>query len=188
MLFFGFVGWLSLWLLRVNPSLLQERLVFLRRDQPLWDRVWLPCFYALSVLWLALMPLDAVRLHASRVPAPVQIIGFFLMVCALAGIFVTIRENHYLSPLVRVQHERGHALISTGPYRFLRHPLYASAFVFYTGVPLLLGSWMAFACAPIFIGLLSIRARLEERLLQRALPGYDAYMQHVRYRFIPSIW
>jgi len=187
-IFFGFVLLLSCWLLLKNPSLLEERLTLLRRDQPFWDQLFLLCFYLLSSFWLALMPLDAVRFNFSRMPVFLQVIGVLLLLCTLGGIFVTIRENRYLSPLVRLQVERGHTLVSTGPYAYLRHPLYASAFLFYAGVPLLLGSWLGFACAPIFIGLLILRAVLEERMLRHTLPGYDAYMKRVTRRFIPRIW
>jgi protein-S-isoprenylcysteine O-methyltransferase Ste14 len=186
-LFFGFVLFLSLYLLRTNASLLNERLALLRRGQPVWDQIWVLCFYLLSLAWLSLMPLDAVRWQWSQIPLWAASVGLVLLLCALAGIFVTIRENRYLSPLVRLQFERGHTLVSTGPYAHLRHPLYTSAFLFYAGVPLLLGSWLGFACTPIFIGLLIMRAVLEERMLRHTLPGYDTYMKQVTRRFVPRI-
>jgi protein-S-isoprenylcysteine O-methyltransferase Ste14 len=187
-LFFGFVFGLSLWLLKHNPALLAERLVIIRQDQPAWDRMWVLCFYLLSLTWLSLMPLDAVRWHWSNMPAFFQVLGLFLLFCSLLGIFLTIRENHYLSPLVRLQRERGHTLISTGPYAHLRHPLYSSAFLFYTGTSLLLGSWWGLGCAPVFIGLMVWRAVQEERFLRHGLPGYHVYMIKVKRRFIPGIW
>ena len=186
---FGFVFFLSVWLLRKHPSLLEERLTFLlRRGQPFWDKIWLLCFYLLSLAWLASIPLDAVRLHWSRMPVFLQVIGILLLLCSLGGIFVTIRENNYLSPLVRLQAERGQTVISSGPYRHIRHPLYAAASLFYAGAPLLMGSWFGFALAPLFIGLMIYRAVQEERLLQAELPGYRAYMACVRYRFFPRVW
>ena len=186
--FFGFVLFLSGWLLRTNASLLEERLTLLRRGQPFWDKVWLLGFYLLSLAWLALMPLDAVRWRWSLMPLWAACVGTLFLLGALAGIFVTIRENHSLSPVVRLQSERGHQVISSGPYAMVRHPLSSSAFLFYAGVPLLLGSWYGFACTPIFIGLLFVRAMLEERMLQNELPGYNAYMRQVTYRFIPHVW
>ncbi len=187
-LFFGFVGWLSLWMLSRSPDLLAERLTILKAGQPMWDQIWLLCFYLLSLIWLALMSLDAARLHFSRMPVFLQVIGLLLLLCSLYGIFVTIRENQYLSPVVRLQAERGQTVISSGPYQHIRHPLYASAFLFLVGAPLLLGSWFGFALVPLFTGLMIYRAMQEERLLRHALPGYDTYMSRVTYRFIPHVW
>ena len=187
-LFFGFVLFLSIWLLAYGPGLLAERLVIVNVAQPVWDRVWILCFYLLSFIWLSLMPLDAVRQHWSEIPLGIKAIGMVLLLCALAGIFVAIRENGYLSPLVRLQRERGQVVVSTGPYAHLRHPLYSSAILFYVGVPLLLGSWYGFACVPLFVGLLYLRAVWEERMLHHSLPGYETYMHTVKYRFIPRIW
>jgi protein-S-isoprenylcysteine O-methyltransferase Ste14 len=186
--FFGFVGGLSISLLRKNASLLAERLVITCHDQPAWDRVWILSFYLLSLAWLALMPFDVARLRWSQMPTFLQGIGLMLFLGSLLGIFLTIRANHYLSPVVRLQEERGQVVISTGPYAYLRHPLYASAFLFYLGVPMFLGSWWGVWCAPLFLGLLTYRAVREERWLCARLPGYQSYMQRVTRRFLPGVW
>jgi protein-S-isoprenylcysteine O-methyltransferase Ste14 len=186
--FFGFVLFLSGWLLLKSPSLLEERLIILRSDQRGVDKVWLVTFYLLSLGWLAIMPIDAVRLHWLAMSSWVTSIGMVLLLCSLCGIFLTLRENSYASPVIRVQEERGHTVVSAGLYRYIRHPLYAAAFLFYTGVPLLLESWCGLALAPVFIELLVLRAVLEERVLLHALPGYDAYMKRVTRRFILRMW
>jgi protein-S-isoprenylcysteine O-methyltransferase Ste14 len=186
--FFGFVGWLSIWLLRKNPSLLDERLTLLRRGQPFWDRIWLVAFYLLSLTWLFLQPLEVARWHWSRMPLWMAYVGTAFLFCSLSGIFLTLRENSYASPVARLQFERGHQVISTGLYRHIRHPLYMAASLFYLGVPLLLGSWLGLGFAPMFIGLLALRAVLEERMLQKELPGYESYAEKIKYRFIPRIW
>lgn len=186
-LFFGFVGGLSIFLLIQNAQLLDERMTLLRHDQPFWDQIFLLSFYLLSLAWLALMPLDAVRWRWSQMPGVLQVIGVSLLLCSCAGIFLTIRENSYLSPVVRMQKERGHTLITAGPYRLVRHPLYSSAFLFYLAVPLLLGSWWGLALAPLFIGLMIWRAVQEERFLRYRLAGYERYLQQVPRRFIPGV-
>jgi len=84
--------------------------------------------------------------------------------------------------------ERGQTVISTGPYRYVRHPMYAGMLLFFIGVALLLGSWLGFGLFPVFIGALVIRAVREEEMLREELPGYDAYMAQVSYRFIPYVW
>ncbi len=134
------------------------------------------------------MPLDTVRWNWSHVPLWLQGVGVLALLCSLAGIFLSIRENQYLSPTVRLQRDRGHSLVDTGIYRSVRHPLYGSASLFYLAVPVLLGSELGFVVAPTFIGMLMLRTVLEERMLCRGLAGYSAYLERVKYRFMPHIW
>ncbi len=102
--------------------------------------------------------------------------------------FLTFRENSYLSPVVRLQEERGQTVISTGPYHYVRHPMYAGIVAFAVGTPLLLGSWYGILFGLILVVLIARRAVLEERTLREELPGYAAYMARVRYRLIPHVW
>ncbi len=188
-LFFGFVVALSLWLLRHNPALLTERMTGVGKpDQKAWDKV----FYGLANLvflaWLALMPLDAVRFHWSQMSAWLQVVGAILLLCSFALFFLTFRENPYLSPAVRVQTDRGHTVISTGPYHYVRHPMYAAVIPYALGTSLLLGSWYGLLLGLILVVGIALRAVLEERTLRAELPGYDAYMAHVKYRLVPHVW
>jgi protein-S-isoprenylcysteine O-methyltransferase Ste14 len=171
-----------------DPGLLAERLSFSQPNQKAWDKVLLPFYFLLLLAWYILMPLDAVRFHWSHVPLSLQIVGALVMLGFMPLSILTFRENSFLSPTVRVQEERGQKAISTGPYHYVRHPLYSSAILFYLGTPLLLGSWygLLFALVPI-VGM-AVRAVMEERVLRKELPGYDAYMTQVRYRFIPHVW
>ena len=79
-------------------------------------------------------------------------------------------------------------MISTGLYRYVRHPMYADACLFFLGTPLLLGSWYGVLCVPVFAGLFAYRAVREERVLREELEGYSAYMARVKYRFFPGVW
>jgi protein-S-isoprenylcysteine O-methyltransferase Ste14 len=106
------------------------------------------------------------------------------MVC----IMWVFRENSFAAPLVKLQTERGHHVISTGPYAWVRHPMYSSSMLFFVGVPLLLGSWWGVAMVPLFVGLFAIRMRIEEQTLVAGLPGYADYRTHVRYRLVPGLW
>lgn len=85
--FFGFVLFLSFWLLKRNPSLLGERMTFLRSDQLNADKRWLVAFYLLSLIWLAIMSFDAMRMHWLPIPTWMIYIGETFLLCALAGIF-----------------------------------------------------------------------------------------------------
>ena len=96
--------------------------------------------------------------------------------------------NAFLSPTVRIQEERGQTVISTGPYHYVRHPMYAGGLLLFLGTPLLLGSWYGLVLSLLFIAAGAARAVMEERVLREELPGYAAYMARVNYRLIPRIW
>jgi hypothetical protein len=99
---------------------------------------------------------------------------------------LAFRENSYAAPVVKIARERGHRVVSTGPYACVRHPMYAGALLFFVGTPLLLGSWYGLAATPVLIVVLAARALMEERTLAEELPGYREYAQRVRYSFPES--
>jgi protein-S-isoprenylcysteine O-methyltransferase Ste14 len=134
------------------------------------------------------MPLDAVRFHWSRMPVALKTLGALVLLVSLFISFLTMRENPYSSAVVRVQKERAQTVISTGPYRYVRHPMYTGACLFFPGTAFLLGSWYGVLCTPVFVGLFALRAVLEDGVLRKDLEGYDAYMARVKDRFFPHIW
>jgi protein-S-isoprenylcysteine O-methyltransferase Ste14 len=89
---------------------------------------------------------------------------------------------------VKIQQDRGQTVITTGPYRLVRHPLYAGALVFIAGTSLLLGSWWGLVAVPVLAALLALRIRIEEEALRAGLKGYDDYARRVPYRLIPQVW
>ncbi|MGA2091716.1 MAG: isoprenylcysteine carboxylmethyltransferase family protein [Endomicrobiales bacterium] len=179
---------LIFWLIKHNPEILNERMGGFKPDQKNWDKVIIVLIFVLFIAWLISMPLDAVRFHWSRVPVSLQVFGLLLMGYSFYLFFLVFRENSYLSSLVRVQKERGHTVVSTGLYRYVRHPMYATSLLFFVSTALLLGSWCGIMVGLLFAPLLGIRAVLEESLLRNQLKGYADYMTQVRYRFIPGIW
>lgn len=187
-LFFGFYLIVNVWLLQHNPSLLQERTNLGSRDQQGWDKFLFPVLMLFPLVWLAFIALDAERLHWLPEPVWVQVAGGALLLLSFYLLFRTFRENSYLSPVVRHQKERGHAVVSTGLYHYVRHPMYSGMLVFSLATPLMLGSVWGLVPGIIFIVVLARRAVLEERMLQDALPGYKDYMTQVKYRFIPFLW
>lgn len=134
------------------------------------------------------MPLDAVRFHWSRMPVALKTVGALVLLISLYISFLTMRENPYSSGIVRVQKDRGQTVISTGPYRYVRHPMYTGACLFFLGTALLLGSWYGVLCTPAFVGCFAFRAVREERVLLEELEGYGAYMARVKCRFVPGVW
>lgn len=188
-LVFGFAIALTVWLLRFNPDLLAERLSGIGKpDQKSWDKVFLALLGIVFFAWLVLMPLDAMRFRWSHVPPWVQWIGALVLCASFYIFYLTFRENTYLSPAVRIQKERGQTVISTGPYRYVRHPLYAGFILFALGTTLLLGSGYGVIGALILIVMIAWRAVQEERVLRAELPGYSDYMSRVRYRLLPYVW
>jgi protein-S-isoprenylcysteine O-methyltransferase Ste14 len=187
-LFFAFVIAVTLWLFRNSPELLNERMMGVSRDQKTWDRVLLSVTGLLFFAWLVLMPLDAVRFGWSQMPVGLQAVGGVIFLCSCYLFFLTFRENPYLSPAVRDQKDRGQTVVSTGPYRFVRHPMYSAFLVLVVGTALLLGSWYGLLLGFVLWGLVARRAVLEERALREELPGYDKYMERVRYRLVPRVW
>lgn len=177
------------WLIRRDPALLASRLnPTPQRGQPLWDQVFLTTFIGLWFAWLVLMALDAQRWHTSDMPLSLNILGGVLIVAGFLATTLVFHANSFAAPVVRVQGERGQHVIDTGPYAFVRHPMYAAALLYLIGIPLLLGSWYGLLIVPFFVAGLAPRAIFEERLLKRDLPGYADYMKRVRYRLIPGLW
>ena len=125
---------------------------------------------AVSLIWLVVMPLDAVRFHWSQIPLWLQVVGVPLLVSSFVWMYLAFRENAFVTPTVRIQQERGHIVVSTGPYRYVRHPMYTGFHLFFVGTSLLLGSVFGLVLALVLIGLVIRRAVLEECLLQENLP------------------
>ncbi len=184
-------GWLFigiLLLLKYNPDLLAERINVSPANQKAWDKVFVSLLNVFFFAWMILMPLDAVRFHWSWMPLWLQVVGAVALVVSFILMSLVFRENSYLSATVRIQEERGQTVIATGPYHYVRHPLYASVLFLFLGTPWLLGSWYGFLLVLLFLPILLVRAVLEERTLRQELPGYDDYMTRVKYRLIPYVW
>lgn len=201
----GTVGWPAGWafmallcgitlivvrmLVRYDPELLKERMASpIQRNQPLWDRVLLPVLLLLFVAWLILMPLDAVRFGWSEVPVWLQVLGALGLVLSFYVMYLIYRENAYLYPVVKLQEERGQRVVTTGPYRYVKHPLYSSSLIFFPATALLLGSWLGLLFSLVLIAIIILRTALEDRLLRSGLAGYTEYAETVRYRLVPHVW
>ncbi|MDD1753891.1 MAG: isoprenylcysteine carboxylmethyltransferase family protein [Methanotrichaceae archaeon] len=180
---------MSLWLLRHDPGLLQERMTGLKRsDQKASDKVLMSLITICFIAWLVLMSLDAVRFHWSHMPVWIQVVGAIVLIGSFYLFYLVYRENPYLSPTIRIQEERGQTVVSTGPYHYVRHPYYSASFLFIMGTTLLLGSWYGVLAGVILASMISTRALLEKRMLWKELKGYDIYMAQMKYRFIPYVW
>ena len=128
------------------------------------------------------------RWNSYVVAFTLRALGLIMLVLSTVFILWVMRENSFAAPVVKVQSERGHYVVSTGPYAWVRHPMYSGTVLFFFGAPLLLGSWWGVAMAPLFIVLFAFRTRIEERALIAGLPGYADYTAQVRYRLVPGLW
>lgn len=133
--------------------------------------------------------LDAGRYHWSAgFPRPLQYAGLAGVAAAFSLVLWATRVNRFFSPVVRLQTDRGHHLIDSGPYAFIRHPGYAGSFLWLVSSGLALGSWMSLIPAAGAAGVMLYRLLLEDKFLHEMLPGYPEYAQRVRSRVLPRVW
>ncbi|TPN88471.1 isoprenylcysteine carboxylmethyltransferase family protein [Mesorhizobium sp. CU2] len=175
-------------LARRDPGLMNERLSPpIQKNQPPADKILLSILLLAIFGWLALMGLD-IRYGWSTVPSWVQAVGALVLLLSIWICYLTMLENSFAAPVVKIQDERGQQVITTGPYSYVRHPMYAGAILFFAGTALLLGSWWGVVSVLFFAVLLAIRTFIEEGALRTGLRGYDDYAAKVRYRLIPMVW
>ncbi|TGQ54080.1 isoprenylcysteine carboxylmethyltransferase family protein [Mesorhizobium sp. M1C.F.Ca.ET.193.01.1.1] len=175
-------------LARRDPGLMNERLrPPIQKTQTAADKILLSILLLGIFGWLALMGLD-VRFGWSPVSIGVQVIGALILLVGIWICYLTMLENSFAAPVVKIQDERGQKVITTGPYSYVRHPMYAGAILYFAGTALLLGSWLGLVLVSVFIVLLAIRTFIEEKTLRTGLRGYDDYAANVRYRLIPMVW
>ena len=187
-LFLVFAVWLMTWLKKNNPDLLRQRMDFGKKFEKGWDKILVRLMIPNGVALFIVPGLDAMRYRWSELPLFLELFGFIGVAASFVVVFLVMKENTFLSRVVEIQKERGHTVVSTGPYRFVRHPLYVSSIVLYFSISLALGSMYGLIPAAIVSMLVIIRTMLEDRLLQRELDGYKEYVQQVKYRLIPGIW
>jgi protein-S-isoprenylcysteine O-methyltransferase Ste14 len=123
-------------------------------------------------------------------PVPLALQIAALIVIAL-GSFVNawaLLSNKFYSRFVRIQTERGHTVVTGGPYRFVRHPGYAGGLLGMLVTPLVFSSLWAFVPVVLVAALTIVRTALEDRTLQAELDGYKDYARKVRYRLLPGVW
>jgi len=181
--------WLTLGLARHDPALLAERMKFpIQKGQPLWDKLFILPLLLYWCGWMVLMAVDHGRLRCGAMPIWLQWVGGAVMLLSFVMFDRVFRENTFLAAVVRIQTDRGHAVISTGPYAIVRHPLYAAALIHIPATALLLGSWLGLATSVVLAAAIIFRTAMEDRELHRRLPGYSAYAAKVRYRLFPLVW
>jgi protein-S-isoprenylcysteine O-methyltransferase Ste14 len=176
------------WLWRVNPE------IFLARRRPTgqgtksWDRVLLLILLPAFLAILIVSALDDGRFHWAPAPPWAVLIGYVLQVAGYLGSGWAQAVNRHFEPSVRIQSDRDHHVITTGPYAYVRHPGYIFGNILTVGIALALGSLWGLLSAALAVVVLAIRTNLEDATLQRELPGYADFAACVHYKWIPGIW
>jgi len=181
------LGTLSGAVFKNSPDLVKERLTSGEKAKS-WDRVILALIALLPLAGIIMAGLEKRRGISWEITAVDAALMLVLMLAGNALTFLAMKANPFFSPHVRIQDDRGHKVISSGPYRFVRHPGYTGMIVYNLAAPVLLGSGGALAVGLILFVLLIIRTTLEDNILRRELPGYKEYSASVRYRLFPFIW
>ena len=192
-LFFGaaFVYFVAstLALYRFNPELLIARLTLRREGSKTWDEILMRAANLMGMLLIpAVAGLDLGRYGWSSLDIIYAVPGFVLFILGAVLITWAMIVNRYFESTVRIQEDRDHEVVSTGPYRFVRHPGYLSGILWMSSVPLILGSLYTLLPVMIYSVMMILRTHLEDRTLRDELPGYAEYAERVRFRLIPWVW
>jgi protein-S-isoprenylcysteine O-methyltransferase Ste14 len=173
-----------------NPELFVERHERSSTgNQQGWDRYILFGLFLDFLASIIVMPLDAKRYGwTAHFPLWLKVLGGLALLPSFFFILRSFTDNTFLSPVVRIQKDRGQQVISTGVYGFVRHPMYLGTVLLCIGAPMLLGSLWGIGLS--FSGTLLVAGRIvgEEKMLTDELEGYASYKKKVRYRLVPFVW
>lgn len=174
---------------RRHPDILAERSRSIElQGAKSWDKILAPMLAFGSLLILIVAGLDKLLGWTSPYSLPAKILALIVIVLGFVLGSWALIENRFFSGVVRIQNDRGHRVVTTGPYRFIRHPGYAGALLSYLAMPILLDSNWAFIPAVFLLGVIVLRTSMEDKTLQAELPGYREYTHTTRYRLLPGIW
>jgi protein-S-isoprenylcysteine O-methyltransferase Ste14 len=180
----------TLSVLRANPAVLAERYKPpVQKGQPLADKILVLLLLATFVGVIVFIPIDVFRLHLMKKPGPVvSSLGLVLFVAGCWLMTLALRANAFAAPVVKHMAERHQAVVDTGVYGIVRHPMYAGAILLLVGMSLWLESYASALSSTLALLTLAARIRVEEQFLAEKLDGYDAYRKRVRFRLIPFLW
>jgi protein-S-isoprenylcysteine O-methyltransferase Ste14 len=170
-----------------RPELLAER-VGPKKGAKTWDTALLSLYGMMMMIMWIVAGLDLRYRWSSGIGSAAQISAMLMVIGGYALVVWATGVNAYFSQVVRIQTERGHTVISSGPYRYVRHPAYVGMILVVLGSPLMLSSGWALIPGVISALLAIVRTKLEDQTLQAELPGYAEYTQQVRYRLVPGVW
>jgi protein-S-isoprenylcysteine O-methyltransferase Ste14 len=177
---------ITLYLMKEDPELLARRISggpFAEKEPA--QKI-IMSIASLGFIGLLVMPAIDHRLHWSQMSAYAALGGDLLVLMGWLGIFFVFRENSFSSATIEMAAEQ--RVISTGPYAWVRHPMYATALILLLGIPVALGSWWGVLIVIAILPVLIWRLVDEEGFLVRNLAGYADHRERVPYRLVPLIW
>jgi protein-S-isoprenylcysteine O-methyltransferase Ste14 len=169
-----------------NRELIGHR-VGMSPDGKIWDKVWM-LFFTPATIAVFVVPAYDPGVDPWSALGPAWALGFAVFAFSWALICWSMVVNPFFEKVVRIQTERGHRVVATGPYAVVRHPGYVGFAGWLVSTPLLLGSTWAFVPAALTVVILVVRTVLEDRMLREELAGYADYAERVRYRLVPGLW
>ncbi|MFZ2095567.1 MAG: isoprenylcysteine carboxylmethyltransferase family protein [Anaerolineales bacterium] len=174
---------------RRNPDLIAERAQYMQQENIVsWDKLLAVLLTIATILFMLVAGLDELLDWSPPYSLPLKIISLIVILLGYVLSTYAFIENRFFSGTVRIQAERGHQVVSSGPYKWIRHPGYAGGLLTYLVAPLLLDSYWTFLPIGFLVILVITRTYLEDRYLQGALDGYREYAKQVRYRLLPGVW
>jgi len=177
----------ALWGIYRDPDQLAERSKVAENVKG-WDRVILAVYSVLLPTIFIVAGLDAGRFRLSKVPLAVRAAAWAGITLASALILWTATANTYLSRQARIQDDRGQQVVTSGPYRHVRHPMYLGVIMIFLLLGPALGSWCGLLPGLGIDALFIVRTAKEDTMLREELTGYEAYAQQVPYRLMPWLW
>jgi protein-S-isoprenylcysteine O-methyltransferase Ste14 len=174
---------------KFNPELLVQRLKMKGEGSKLWD---LALIRATNITVMFLIPavagLDVGRFLLSSLDLYFVVIGLVLFIVSTVLVNWAMLVNPYFEPTVRIQRDRGHQVMTGGPYKTVRHPGYLAGILYTLSIPLIIGSIYTFIPVGIYVLLMLVRTSLEDKTLRKELNGYPEYARKVRYKLLPRLW
>jgi protein-S-isoprenylcysteine O-methyltransferase Ste14 len=177
---------ITAYLFRYDQALLTRRVAAGPVAEPSTTQKVIQSIAALAFLLMFIVPGLDYRFGWSHVPLWLVVLADIVVALGLFIVFLVFRANSYTSATVEVAAEQ--KVVSTGPYALVRHPMYSGALLMCVFVPIALGSWVGLPFVLPLIAVIIVRLLDEEKLLQKDLSGYTAYMKKVRFHLIPYVW
>ena len=170
-----------------NPELIAER-GQIKEDTKKWDIMLTKLSTPVWAGTLIVAGLDVRFGWSSQVALAIQLVALAFVTLGFGLVSWAMASNKFFSSVVRIQKNRGHTVVTSGPYQYMRHPGYVGALTYSLATPLLLGSLWALIPATLTMFMVIVRTVLEDKTLLDELDGYQDYARRVRYRLLPGLW
>jgi protein-S-isoprenylcysteine O-methyltransferase Ste14 len=189
----SFIGWAALNIIVAveNPGLFNQRgrpSKEVMAGAKRWDMVLLTLYTILMFAVPIAAGLDFRNGWSAETSPAIHVCGITLLILGFIPLTWAMVANTFFEPTVKIQTERGHTVVDSGPYRFIRHPGYLGVMLHFIAVPFALGTWVALIPALLGTAIYVLRTALEDKMLRDELPGYADFAERTRYRLLPGVW